>query len=105
MILLLLSILVFSNCTTKEVQEIVRMDGTRILKDSITQKINQLMTDANVGGLSISIFNNNKVVYQKAFGYRNADNKDSLNVNSIFYGASLSKAVFALLVMQLSEEG
>lgn len=104
-VVLLLSIFVFSNCTTKDNQKIVRIDGSTISKDSITQKIKQLIGDANITGLSISIFNENEVVYQRAFGYKNADTKDSLSVNSIFYGASLSKAVFALLVMQLFEEG
>lgn len=89
----------------KDNKKIERIDGSTISKNSITQKINQLLSDANVTGLSISIFNKNKVAYQKAFGYKNANTKDTLSVNSIFYGASLSKAVFSLLVMQLSEEG
>ena len=63
------------------------------------------MQSAHVTGLAISIFNNNEVVYQKAFGYENEDTKDTLSINTIFYGASLSKAVFAHLVMQLVEEG
>jgi D-alanyl-D-alanine-carboxypeptidase/D-alanyl-D-alanine-endopeptidase len=63
------------------------------------------MQSANVTGLAVSIFNDNEVVFLKAFGYRNADTKDTLSINTIFYGASLSKAVFTHLVMQLVEEG
>ncbi|MEB8346808.1 serine hydrolase [Flavobacteriaceae bacterium KMM 6898] len=103
--ILLLTMLAFSSCTTNDKQDIKRINGSTISKDSITQRINQLISDADVTGLSVSVFNNNKVVYQKAFGYKDADTKDTLSINSIFYGASLSKAVFAVLVIQLSEEG
>ncbi|MFT5669132.1 MAG: D-alanyl-D-alanine-carboxypeptidase/D-alanyl-D-alanine-endopeptidase [Vicingaceae bacterium] len=103
--ILLLTMLAFSSCATKDKEEIERVNGSTISKDSITRKINQLISDADVTGLSVSIFNNNKVVYQKAFGYQDADTKGTLNTNSIFYGASLSKAVFSLLVMQLVEKG
>ena len=102
---LLIVVLAFSNCSTNKNQDIERLDGSRISKDSMARKINHLISEADVTGLSISIFNNNEVIYQEAFGYKNADTKDSLSVNSIFYGASLSKAVFAILIMQLAEEG
>ena len=85
--------------------QLLYLDGSRVSKDSMARKINHLISEADVTGLSISIFNNNEVIYQEAFGYKNADTKDSLSVNSIFYGASLSKAVFAILIMQLAEEG
>src|SRR5690606_3863790 len=85
--------------------KIERIDGSKIERGKLTEKIQSLMQAANVTGLAISIFNNSEVVYQKAFGYERADSKDTLSVNSIFYGASLSKAVFAQLVMQLVEEG
>lgn len=86
-------------------QSVSRLDGTKISNDSLTKKIQSLVQSADVTGLAISIFNDNEVVYQKAFGYEKKDSKDTLSNNSIFYGASLSKAVFAHLVMQLVEEG
>ncbi|ASO06420.1 serine hydrolase [Arenibacter algicola] len=104
LLLLLLGVGTIS-CIKTPNNNIIRLDGTKISKDSLTRKIDLLMENANVTGLAISIFNNNEVIYQEAFGYKNADTKDSLSVNSIFYGASLSKAVFAILIMQLAEEG
>ena len=62
------------------------------------------MKKASVTGIAIGLFNNGKPVYQKCFGYKNADTKVPLQVNTNFYGASLSKAVFAALVMKLVEE-
>jgi CubicO group peptidase (beta-lactamase class C family) len=89
-------------CSNKP--KIERIDGSKIKKEELTENIKSLMGAAHVTGLAVSIFNNNEVVYQKAFGYENAGNKDTLEINSIFYGASLSKAVFSHLVMQLVEE-
>ena len=63
------------------------------------------MKAAHVHGLAISIFNNNKPVYKKTFGYKNSTAKEPLQTNTNMYGASLSKAVFAVLVMKLVEEG
>ena len=63
------------------------------------------MRVGNVHGLAISIFNNNEPVYKKTFGYKNAVTKEPIKSRTNFYGASLSKAVFATLVMKLAEEG
>jgi hypothetical protein len=47
----------------------------------------------------------NEVIYKKTFGYKKFDTKAPLQTNTNIYGASLSKAVFAVLVMKLVEEG
>ncbi|MBO0593933.1 beta-lactamase family protein [Cellulophaga sp. E16_2] len=90
-------------CTS--VSKIERIDGAKIEKTELTGKIKSLIESAKVQGLAVSIFNSNELVYQKSFGFKNSSTKDTLDINSIFYGASLSKAVFSLLVMQLVEEG
>ena len=84
---------------------IQKIDGGKITSVEIEEAVKRLMDTADVTGLAISVLNNNQVVYQKAFGLRNAVEKDILKENTIFYGASLSKAVFSVLVMQLVEEG
>ena len=84
---------------------IKRIDGSSIDSVSLTKKIDELAKSAKVAGLVVSIFNNTEVVYQKAFGVKNATLKDTLSTNTIFYGASLSKMIFAHIVMQLVEEG
>ena len=62
------------------------------------------MKDASVTGMAISIFNDNKPVYNKVFGYKNTETKAPLQATTNIYGASLSKAVFSVLVMKLVEE-
>jgi len=85
-------------------QTITKLDNSKISSYQLDQKIQQLMTDGNVHGLAISVFNNNKIVYKKTFGFKRFDTKETLQTNTNFYGASLSKAVFATLVMKLVEE-
>lgn len=86
-------------------QQIIRIDGTKISADSLDRYLPELMRKANVQGMAISVFNNNKVVYKKTFGYSNATTKRNLLPSTNIYGASLSKSVFSLLVMKLVQEG
>lgn len=102
MILCLSPILVLVGCSTDT--KIERIDGSKISQSELTYKIESLIDSANVSGLAISIINRNKVVYKNAFGYSNIETKDSLATSTIFYGASLSKAVFGYLVAQLADE-
>ncbi len=85
-------------------QTIKRIDGTNISVDSLQNKITYLMKAANVSGVCISVFNNNKPVYTKAFGMANVPAKEALTSSSVLYAASFAKVVFAYIVMQLVQE-
>jgi CubicO group peptidase (beta-lactamase class C family) len=80
---------------------ISRIDGTSIATDSLTAYINSLITKVKVHGLAVSIINNSELVYQNYFGFKNAKKSEPLNPGAVFYGASLSKTLFADVVMQL----
>ncbi len=86
-------------------QKITRLDNSQITSAQLDNKIRTLIREANVHGLAISVFNKNKPVYKKTFGHKLFEKKDSLESNTNIYGASLSKAVFAVLVLKLVEEG
>jgi serine-type D-Ala-D-Ala carboxypeptidase/endopeptidase len=100
-IALLWGIFISTCCFT---QPITRLDNSTITASQLDKKISQLMTDAAVHGMAISIFNNGQPVYKKTFGYKRFDTREPLQTTTNFYGASLSKAVFAVLVMKLVEE-
>jgi len=84
---------------------ITRIDGSNIEAQELDLKIKSLMDSASVTGLAISVFNDNQIIYRKAFGYANVDKRAPLQINDNFYGASLSKAVFGYLVALLVGEG
>lgn len=100
-----LVLLVFAfSCTTQEAQTIERLDGSIVLKDSLTKKIKQLVSAADVQGIAVAIFNNKQAVYQNISGYKDFPKKLILTDSTNIYGASLSKAVFSILVMKLVED-
>ncbi len=84
---------------------IERLDSTMISEKDLTTQIQTLMDSAKVTGLAVAVFNANKLVYKKAFGYSNAAKKSPLTTQSGFYGASLSKAVFGRIVVELAQKG
>ncbi len=86
-------------------QKITRLDKTKISESNLDSKIESLMKVANVHGLAVAVFNNNKPVYKKTFGYKNAVTKEPITSETNIYGASLSKPLFAVMVMQLVEKG
>jgi CubicO group peptidase (beta-lactamase class C family) len=65
----------------------------------------RLMRQSKITGLSIGIIEKNKPVLVRAYGYRNREKNLSNDTTTCFYAASLSKAIFAWLVMQLVDEG
>jgi D-alanyl-D-alanine-carboxypeptidase/D-alanyl-D-alanine-endopeptidase len=85
-------------------QTIVRLDNSRITAQELDDKVSQLLKDASVTGMAISVFNENKAVYHKVFGVKKSTTGSSLQTSTNFYGASFSKAIFAVLVMKLVEE-
>jgi CubicO group peptidase (beta-lactamase class C family) len=83
---------------------VTRIDDTNIEASELDTKIKALRDSAEVTGLAISVFNDNQIIYRKAFGYANVNKKIPLQTNSSFYGASLSKAVFGYLVATLAND-
>jgi CubicO group peptidase (beta-lactamase class C family) len=86
-------------------QAITKLDKSKISFVSLDSKIQALMKAGNVQGLAVTVFNNNEPVYKKTYGYKRIDTKEPIKTNTNIYGASLSKSVFAVLVMKLVEEG
>ncbi len=82
-----------------------RLDGSTITAAEIEAHVTRLMRAANVTGLSVAILNGNQVAYVKSFGLRNKEANLPLTENTVMYGASFTKSVFAYFVMQLVAEG
>jgi len=70
----------------------------------IDETVRLAMAATGVKGLAVSVVDEGRVVFTKAYGVRNA-NGDPLLEDTVMYGASLTKAAFGYVVMQLVQEG
>ncbi|MGJ8667203.1 MAG: serine hydrolase [Patiriisocius sp.] len=104
-IIFLVGIFVLGSCTVNKNENVERLDGSTISKDSLTHRIQQLATNSDVQGLGVVIFNNKQPDYKHIFGYKDISEKSTLTDSTNIYGASLSKAVFSVIVMKLVEDG
>ncbi len=85
-------------------KNIKKPDGSSISTKFIDQTVKKLMDTAGVTGLCIGIINNNQPAYIKAYGYRNKVLNELNDTSTCFYAASLTKVVFAYIVVQLAQE-
>lgn len=70
---------------------------------AIDRYVERLMEQTGAKGLAIAVIDGGKVTYVKAYGERNAKG-DPLLADTIMYGASLTKTVFAYTVMRLVDQ-
>ena len=85
-------------------QSIKRIDGSIIISDSLNAKIEYLMKIANVSGVAVSVFNDNRPIFSKTYGLANVQKNIPFERLSVMYGASFAKIVFAYIAMQYVQE-
>jgi len=71
---------------------------------AIDAKVRGIMTQTGANGMAVAVIDHGRVAYVQAYGIRNAKS-DPLTTDTVMYGASLTKTVFAYTVMQLVDEG
>ena len=75
-------------------------------KINIIEKLTpELMDELNVPGVSISIIKKNNIVYSKPFGVADDNTETQVDDKTMFEACSMSKPVFAYLVLKLVEKG
>ena len=72
---------------------------------ALAREIPDLLRVSGIPGLSMAVVQNGRVVWAGAFGTVNDSAKTSLNPGTVFEAASLSKPVFAYLVLRLADRG
>jgi CubicO group peptidase (beta-lactamase class C family) len=65
----------------------------------------RIMRDAKVVGLNIAVVNGDTTVYDRVFGLRDREARVPADTGTVFEAASLTKPVFAYLVMGLARDG
>ncbi len=78
---------------------VTRLDGSKILPAQIDATVTGSMEAARVTGVGIAIWNNDEVVYLKAYGVRDLAKHLPLTPDSVMTAASLTKAAFATMVI------
>lgn len=99
--LLVLTFIILS-CQLKN-QVLAQKRDYSFLTDSL--KIEQQLTQYKLPGFSVVVFENYKIVYAKQFGLKSMNAKESINENTVFSTASISKPITALLCHILEEKG
>jgi CubicO group peptidase (beta-lactamase class C family) len=88
-----------------QTRQIYRPDGEVIDTITINGTVKKLMDTAQVTGLCLGIINDNKVAFVHAYGFKNKTKNEQNDTATCFDAASLSKPLFAYLVMQLRDKG
>lgn len=65
----------------------------------------KLMEQYRAVGMSVAVVKDNKIIYNRSFGYKNPDDKTIIQNTDIFRIASISKSFTATSLMQLVEQG
>jgi CubicO group peptidase (beta-lactamase class C family) len=71
----------------------------------LAREIPHLLRVSGIPGLSMAVVQNGRVVWAGAFGTLNDSAQTPLNPGTLFEAASLSKPVFAYLVLRLADRG
>ena len=84
--------------------DVTRLDGHRLSPDSVERIVSRAMTSARVPALAVAIIDRGEIAYMAGFGYRDVEHTLPLTDTTVMYAASLTKAMFAHLAMQLVDE-
>lgn len=72
---------------------------------AIDTEARRLMAVNDVKGMALAVIENGHIVHLAAYGQRNVGRGLPLETDTVMYGASLTKAAFAYMVLQLIDEG
>lgn len=102
---LALSLALFGSWAAAQQSAIPRPDEVKLTPEQIDSTVTSLIQAAHVTGIGLALFHHDKVVYLKGYGMRDVERNLPLTPDSVMSAASLTKAAFATVVMQLVECG
>lgn len=80
-----------------------RLDAAAL--DQIAQRVLALMRERGVPGVSFAIVSDGRLLWQRAFGVKDAITREPVDEQTAFEAASVSKTVFAYAALKLCERG
>jgi len=73
--------------------------------DTLDHELSKIFTESSIPGMSVSIVNHEKILYQNSFGYADLEAKKAYTENTIHNIGSTSKTFIGISIMQLVEQG
>lgn len=83
--------------------QIKTVKGVKISAEQVDTFIKNQMDSLDISALSIAFISNDKIVYHKVAGTKNSQ-KEIVDNHTIFEAASMTKPVFAYVVLKLAKE-
>lgn len=77
----------------------------RLAASAIDAEARRSMQRESVEGMALAVIDAGSVAHVAAYGRRNVERDLPLTVDTVMYGASLTKTAFAYMVLQLVDEG
>lgn len=81
------------------------LDGRRLTPATIDAEVARLMAATGTVGLGVALIRGGRVVFVRSYGRRDVARDLPLTPDTVMYGASLTKATFAVYVMHLVDAG
>ncbi|MBK7415493.1 MAG: beta-lactamase family protein [Dechloromonas sp.] len=104
--LLIASCLTLSACLTPLVApENVSRGDFRTIEKYISELVDREMSDHEITGISIALIDDQKIIWQKGFGFADLENRIPATPETIYRAGSISKVFTAAATMQLAEQG
>lgn len=89
-----------AGCASTSAPATQRLQGA-----ALDARIEALMAREQVVGMAVAIVDHGEITHVNAYGLRNREQALPLQTDTIMYGASVTKAAFAYMMMQLVDEG
>jgi CubicO group peptidase (beta-lactamase class C family) len=81
------------------------VEGQRLPSGAaIDAEVGKIMSRTKAHGMAVAVIDGGKVGHVRAYGVRNA-RREPLTTETVMYGASITKTVFAYAVLQLVDQG
>jgi len=75
-----------------------------IPSEALVQELPRLMRIAGVPGVAIAVVDRGRLAWSRSFGVKNILTRDPVREDTLFEAASMTKPVFAYVVMRLADE-
>ena len=73
--------------------------------DQLNSIVEEYRSYYGIPGISLGLIKDGKLVFHKTYGYKNNSTKQPVDDETLFEAASITKPVFAYVVMRLAERG